>query len=193
MPVQGIHTDGVQIGKGRGIWIAGSIIVLGIAMILSFVLIKVLRGGSSTPDAASVAIADAAVVVVEPDASLPDAAVAIADAAVVVEPDAAVAPPVIRPDAGIVRPPPPPPPARGRLVLDLLETGRTVDVFANGKRVGRSRHVELDLPMNTEVEIEVRSDDRKTKRFTVKATPRMPVVRSAVKMVLDGLMEPGGR
>ena len=187
LPVES-ESAALAIGRGRGVWIATSVIVLGIAMILSFVLIKVLRGDEAKPDAPSVAVIaeDAAqpiaVPIVEPDASI------LLDAAIA-EPDAAIAPPpVVRPDAGVARPPPPP--SRPRLVLDITNAGKTVEVSVGGQRFAGRRHLELDLVINQLVQVEVRSDGRFTKRFTIRATPRAPVVRQNVKLVPLDTMEP---
>jgi serine/threonine protein kinase len=187
LPVES-ESAALAIGKGRGLWIATSVIVLGIAMILSFVLIKVLRGDDATPDArVAVLEADAAseptaVPIVEPDAALPlDAAVA--------DPDAAVAPPpVLRPDAGVVRPPPPPP--RARLVLDIANAGKTIEVSVGKQRFTGRRHLELDLVMNQQVAVEIRSEGRFTKRFTVRPTTRTPVIKQSLRLVELDTMEP---
>jgi len=183
----------LAIGKGRGLWIATSVIVLGIAMILSFVLIKVLRGDEATPDALAVAAIEDATPS-EPTAvpiALPDAALPL-DAAIV-EPDAAPPPDAVvakRPDAGVARPVPPPPAPRARLILDVTNQGKTLEVTVGRQRYTGRRHLELELVMNQEVPVEIRSEGRFTKRFTVRATPRMPVVRQSLKLDVLDTMEP---
>jgi hypothetical protein len=202
------HTerDAVQIKKSRGLFIAVSVIVLGIAMILSFVLIKVLKGSGSSPDAAVVAVADAAApspdvalpaaepdarAGVEPDAAVPADAAAVVDATAG-EPDAAtVVPPpdaaVARPDAGIIpdRPRPRPP----RLVLDIQNAGATTTISINGRRAGAGRHFERELVLEQTLWIEVVSIARKPYRFSVRATAARPVVNMTIRLQED-LLDP---
>ncbi len=187
----------LAIGKGRGVWIATSLVVLGIAMILSFVLIKVMRGDDAKPDGAAVAaIEDAAAAseltvtaILDPDAALPSDTAVIADATeptVAPQRDAAV----MRPDAGVSRPRPPPP-LRPRLVLDVTNAGKTIEVVVGTQRFNNRRHIELELQMNQFRVVEIRSEGRFTQRITVRATPSTPVVRQMVKLVNLDTMEPG--
>jgi serine/threonine-protein kinase len=195
------HTerDAVTIPRSRGLWIGVSIGVLGVAMILSFVIVNLFK--SSADDTAKAdAQVDAQVgadhvtsePIVAPDAGapgtmIPDAAAVTVDAGS--EPaDVAT---VLPPDAGVKRPNPvvqsrPKP----RLVLDIQGAGKVTTIKINGKTVGYGRHLERELILNRTVKVEVISSERKPKRFEVRATAQRPVVKVNLTLETD-LMEPG--
>ncbi len=197
-PADHTERDAVEIKRSRGLYIVVSLVVLGIATILSFALIKALKGGDGTPDAAVVAVADTApspdTVAVGPDAGVSIEPIQPADAAVVVDAAAAVdaatvlPPPadaaVARPDAGVIQPRQ----RSTRLVLDIQNAGKTTTILANGRRVGSGRHFERELVLNQPMTFEVHSEGRKPHRFTVRPTTTRPI-NMTIKLELD-VMEP---
>jgi serine/threonine protein kinase len=195
-PIAPDHTerDAVTIGKRRGLIIG--VAVLGLAMVLSFLLVRSLGGSSEARDAAVVATTpDTGPVVSEivPDSAAdvaPDAAIVEPDAAAAVIADAAPEPPdaaTVAPprDAGVSRPKPTP-----KLVLDIQNAGPSVVIKINGRKAGTSRHFERELVINQSLSFEVISPTRLPKRFTVMATPSRPIVNMSVKLEVDDLMEP---
>ncbi|MBA2538151.1 MAG: serine/threonine protein kinase [Deltaproteobacteria bacterium] len=211
-PSEHTERDAVTVPRSRGLWIGVSVVVLGVAMILSFILVRTMAT-SETVDAAVVVTIDAndagaggllipdSAVAMTPDAeatiadaaavpATADAAAAISDAASVTADAATVMPSL---DAGVMRPPPipdrPPPRPRARLVLDILDAGRATSIRINGRVAGRGRHFERELVLNQELWIEVISTERKPQRFKVLATTQRPVVNLSIKLQPD-LMDP---
>jgi len=194
--IEPTERDALELRKSRGLWIAISVIVLGIAMILSFILIKVLKSSETKPGP------DAAVVATTQDAAKhsgtsvtpivePDAAVVLERDAAVVEPDAAPSDAAIVRDAGVaVRVVPERPKPRARLVLDLQNAHPSkTEIRINGQRVGGGLHLERELVLDQFVTIDVISEGRRPKRFRVRPTTQRPVVNLKFELDLD-VMEP---
>ncbi len=173
------NTEREAIAPSRGRWAALSVILLGAAMLLSFVLISSLKSSKTEVDATVVAVAADAGLVAIPV----DAAPLVVDAAPVVH-DATVAPV----DARVVVQPPPPP-RRGKLVIDVAPA-KGITISINGVVVSRGRHLEYTTTLGQTYTVDIRANGREPKRLVV--TPRSPVLTKSVRLELD-LMAPANR